>query len=265
MCQKTQVPKNLELICILITPGTRPAFYPWQMETQNDFAQIGLSLRKFTPHCYPFMRLVSKSYQSTLAVSIFFLLLPFFSRAQATPQDIRPMLKSLSRDEKLRLLEYLRHLGAGMDQEIQKTYELLGPQEQTKAVRYIESVKAATATREKPVTTVVWDRDTIYFGNISEGTPVIDSFMLTNTGYEPYQIYSTKTTCDCTVLKAPAHPVMPGESAIFRVEFNSYGKRGAAIPAIIVYDNSSPNNRSILYLKGDIGPRKRPRKNPWQD
>ncbi len=173
------------------------------------------------------------------------------------------MLKSLARDEKLRLLEYLRHLGAGIDQEIQKTYELVGPHEQLKAVRYIESIKQSVAA--VPVTSVHWDRDTIYFGNISEGTPVIDSFTVTNTGYEPYVISSTKTTCDCTVLKAPGHPVMPGETAVFRVEFDSQGKRGTAIPAIIVYDNSTPNKRTILYLKGEIAPRKRPRKNPWED
>lgn len=209
------------------------------------------------------MRNVLKSYHRWILGFLLLPLLPGFFWAQTPPQDIRPMLKSLARDEKLRLLEYLRHLGAGIDQEIQKTYELVGPQEQIKAVRYIESIKQSGAA--VPVTSVLWDRDTIYFGNIPEGTPVIDSFTVTNTGYEPYLISSTKTTCDCTVLKAPGYPVMPGESAVFRVEFDSQGKRGAAIPAIIVYDNSTPNKRTILYLKGEIAPRKRPRKNPWED
>jgi hypothetical protein len=48
---------------------------------------------------------------------------------------------------------------------------------------------------------------------------------------------------------------MPGESLTMRVEFNSSGKRGRSQPGIIVYDNSSPNLRNILYLDGEVVPR----------
>lgn len=212
---------------------------------------------------YSFMYFIYRKCPGHLLMLLLFLLARGFVFAQTPTKDIRPMLKSLTKEEKLRLLEYLRHLGAGIDQEIQQTYELIAPASQLNVVRYIESVKASN--KEQLVTTVRWDKDTLFFGSIPEGTLLIDSFALTNTGYEPYLIAGTKTTCDCTVLKAPEYPVMPGETAVFRVEFDSRGKRGTAVPAIIVYDNSAPNKRNILYLKGEITPRKQPRKNPWQD
>lgn len=195
--------------------------------------------------------------------SALLLAITVLSSAQNPAPDIRPMLKSLTKDQKLQFLEYLRYLGAGMDEEIQHTYTLVSRENQAQAIRFIETLKEAK--EGLPGTSVLWDRDTIYFGNILEGTSVIDSFEVTNIGDNPYVLSSTKSTCDCTVLKFPGHPVMPGETAIVRVEFDTRGKRGAAIPAIIVYDNSSPNKRNILYLKGDISPRKRLRKNPWED
>ena len=191
------------------------------------------------------------------------LALPNCLAAQIPVADIRPMLKSLTKSQKLNVLEYLRHLGADTDLEIQKSYEQVARKDQLKTIQYIETLKKEPL--EMPQTTVQWSRDTLFFGTITEGSPLIDSFLITNTGEAPYLITSTKTTCDCTVLRWPTHPVMPGESAVLRVEFDSRGKMGLAIPAIVVYDNSSPNKRSILYLKGQVTPRKRPRKNPWED
>ncbi len=109
------------------------------------------------------------------------------------------------------------------------------------------------------LTTVVWNRDTLDFGVIEEGAILLDSFSVTNTGPVPYQIRSVRSNCDCTVLRYPKTPVQPGKSATIRVEFDSRGKAGMAQPGIILYDNSTPNSRSILYFKGRIMPRKKPK------
>lgn len=190
-------------------------------------------------------------------------LVPVAADAQVPLTDIRPLLKSLKKDQKLQLLEYLRHLGANIDDEIQQSYQAVAKKGQLQTVEYLETLKQDPA--KLPVTTVQWDRDTIFFGEIPEGSPVIDSFVITNTGNHPYLISRYTTTCDCAVLKYPAHPVMPGEKAILRAEFDTRTKAGTATPAIIVYDNSSPNKRSILFLKGLVSPRKQTRKKPWDD
>lgn len=109
------------------------------------------------------------------------------------------------------------------------------------------------------LTTVSWKPDTLQFGIIEEGTILLDSFVLTNTGVLPYEIRGAKASCDCTVLRYPKKPIKPGQSASIRIEFDSQGKAGLTQPGIIIYDNSSPNLRSILYLNGRVMPRRKPR------
>ncbi|MCK6693995.1 MAG: DUF1573 domain-containing protein [Thermoanaerobaculia bacterium] len=178
-------------------------------------------------------------------------------------KDIRPLLKSLTPAQKLQVLNYLRHLGADIDDEIQHAYERISYQNQENAVTHIDLLKKGE--NQWPAAQVAWNRDTIFFPKMPEGNRLIDSFTVRNTGSTPYLIQGTKTTCDCVILKSPDHPVMPGESAVVRVEFDSRGKRGLSTPAIILYDNSIPNKRTILYLRGEIAPRKKLRKNPWED
>ncbi len=108
-------------------------------------------------------------------------------------------------------------------------------------------------------TTVIWKPDTLFFGDIYEGAILLDSFKVTNTGESPYIIRNVKASCDCTVLRFPANSIMPGETATIRVEFDSAGKAGHTQPGIVVYDNSRPNSRKILYLDGTVMPRKKPR------
>lgn len=178
-------------------------------------------------------------------------------------KDIRPLLKSLTPGQKLQILDYLRHLGADIDGEIQHGYERISYQNQENVVAHIGLLKKGE--NQWPAAQVAWSRDTIFFPKMPEGHRLIDSFIVKNTGSTPYLIRETKTTCDCVILKSPAYPVMPGESAVVRVEFDSRGKRGVSTPAIILYDNSAPNNRTILYLRGEIAPGKKLRKNPWED
>jgi len=175
----------------------------------------------------------------------------------AAPQDIRPQLRKLTTDQKLKVLEYLRTLGANLDKEVQQTYEQVSNDNRAKVQQYLNMIQQRPD--KMPTTSVRWNRDTIRFGQVEEGRIVLDSFKVTNIGREPYVIREVKTSCDCTVLRYPNFPVMPGETATLRLEFDSRGKIGAAMPGIIVYDNSSPNARNLLYLKGIVTPKKKPK------
>jgi hypothetical protein len=169
--------------------------------------------------------------------------------------ELRPHLRALTTEQKLRLLEYMRSLGADLDKEVQFTYEQLSQSNRSKAFFYVNTLQDDPSNR--PRTTVMWTPDTIRYGFIEEGTIVLDSFTVTNTGPNPYLVRDVRASCDCTVLQKPDYPLMPGESLTLRVEFNSAGKRGRTQPGIVVYDNSSPNLRNILYLDGEILPREK--------
>ncbi|MBU6340135.1 MAG: DUF1573 domain-containing protein [Bacteroidetes bacterium] len=175
------------------------------------------------------------------------------------PADIRSNLKTLSDNEKLKLLEYMRHMGANLDKEVQHTYEQLNNEKRSRALLYIEMQKTGVdAITDR--TTVKFTRDTVNFGEIEEGIVILDTFQFTNTGKAPYIIKEVKSSCDCTVLKRPDYPVMPGETSTLRVEFDSNGKAGSSQPGVIIYDNSIPNGRNIVYLKGSVVPRRKPKR-----
>lgn len=167
----------------------------------------------------------------------------------APPKD----WKSLPIEEKLKLLEYMRTLGGDIDQEIQLMFARLDSASQQKTNLYVQSRHRSDGDAMR--TFVRWSRDTIHVGKITEGTFYLDSVSVTNTGTQPYEIGSIKTSCDCTVLRHPTFPVMPGETAVVRLEFDSRTKQGAFLGGIVIYDNSRPNSRSILYMDGEVLPK----------
>lgn len=174
--------------------------------------------------------------------------------AQDTPGDIRPLLRGLTQVQKLKMLDYLRHLGADLDQELQDAYEQVEPAQQTKAVQYLSALRNEGARPAR--TTVEWSRDTIFFGAIESGRIVFDSVTVQNTGQAPYVITDIVTACDCAVLARPEFAILPGESATLRIRFDSKGRVGPMLAGIVIYDNSIPNARNILYLAGEVLPRR---------
>ncbi len=163
------------------------------------------------------------------------------------------LLGTLNAEQKSKVLDYAHFLGAYYGKGVEATCNLLDAKNQERVARYIAVLK--NPGKPEP-TTVRWDRDTLPYGQIEEGFILLDSFMVTNTGTAPYIIQRTKCSCDCTVLHYPEFPVMPGDSAMIRIEFDSVNKVGRAIPGIILYDNSRPNRRNILYLDGFVAPKK---------
>jgi hypothetical protein len=183
-----------------------------------------------------------------------FLLAGFTAGAQngkPAASELRPALKTLLPDQKQKLLRYMQYLGSDLDRECLQVYEQLSPEKRKRVMEFIE-VENRDPDQPAARTMVTWNRDTVRFGNIPEGTIVLDSFTVTNRGSAPYLISNIRTNCDCTVVHQPEFPVMPGETATLRIEFDSKNKSGLTQPGIIVYDNSIPNQRSILYLKGIV-------------
>jgi len=170
--------------------------------------------------------------------------------AQSDSIPVLPqLLNTLNAEQKSKVLDYAHHLGAYYGKPVEATCKLLNAKNQNRVVQYIAVLKNP---EKVGYTTVRWDRDTLPYGQIEEGMILLDSFTVTNTGTAPYIIKGAKSNCDCTVLRYPSFPVMPGDSAAIRIEFDSDRKMGRARPGIIIYDNSKPNRRSILHLDGYV-------------
>lgn len=174
--------------------------------------------------------------------------------------EMRPYLDTLTVEQKVELLDYMRHLGSSIDRELTQSYLQLDKSKQDRALQYVRlQLLSKKGEGEEDRTTVRWAQDTIYLGKVEEGSVIIDSFMVTNTGSRAYRIKEVKVSCDCTVLRRPTYPLMPGETAAIRVEFDTRGKIGQSTPGVIVHDNTRPNGRHIVYLSAEVIPRVKPK------
>jgi hypothetical protein len=175
--------------------------------------------------------------------------------------EMRPYLDTLTVDQKLQLLEYMRHQGASLDREVAQSYLQLDKDKQERTLQFIRLQLLKKVGEADDLTTVRLNRDTLFLGKLEEGEILLDSFLVTNTGARPYVIRDVKASCDCTVLRRPTFPLMPGETAAIRVEFDTRGKIGLTTPGIVLFDNSRPNGRQIVYLRAEVLPRVKPKTN----
>ena len=172
--------------------------------------------------------------------------------AQNLNEQLKSSLAGLNGEHSAKVLDYAHHLGAYFGKPLEATCKLLDSVNQQRVLQYVRFLQH---TGPLEPTTVRFLRDTIPFGRIEEGTILMDSFVVFNTGAAPYVIHSSKGGCDCTTLSFPKFPVMPGDSASIRIEFDSVNKAGNVTPGVILYDNSRPNRRNILYMEGEVQPK----------
>lgn len=91
------------------------------------------------------------------------------------------------------------------------------------------------------------------FGTINEGDVVETVFSFTNVGKSELIIASAKGSCGCTVPEWPKEPIMPGEQAEIKVEFNSYRKPNLQQKQITLVTNTE-DGKEILKIRAQVTP-----------
>jgi len=89
------------------------------------------------------------------------------------------------------------------------------------------------------------------FGKVVEGEKVVCTFTFENTGTGPLVIASATTSCGCTVTKYNNKPVLPGESGIIEVAFDSSGRNGIQTKTVTVRSNAS-KPVVLLRIAGEV-------------
>ena len=89
------------------------------------------------------------------------------------------------------------------------------------------------------------------FGTVAEGDMVEYSFRFRNTGKNPLVVSNASASCGCTVPEKPEQPVMPGQTGIIKVKFDSKGRPGKAHKTVNVTSNAQPEF-PVLVLAGDV-------------
>jgi len=99
--------------------------------------------------------------------------------------------------------------------------------------------------------TISFDKTTFDYGNVKAGSDGHRFFTVKNTGNKPLIISEVKPSCGCTTPEWSKDPILPGKTAQIKVGYNT-GIKGAFNKLIEVYSNDPANNRSVLYIKGNV-------------
>lgn len=91
------------------------------------------------------------------------------------------------------------------------------------------------------------------FGTINEGGNGICDFSFTNTGKEPLIIISAKASCGCTIPEYPQKPILPGQTDIIKVKYDT--QRQGPINRTVTIESNAKNSPVVLSITGNVVPK----------
>lgn len=95
-----------------------------------------------------------------------------------------------------------------------------------------------------------FDIMTIDYGTIDKGGDPIRKFKFTNAGNEPLIIKTAKGSCGCTVPTYPKEPILPGESNVIEVRYDT--QRVGAFQKQVTLTTNEPGEEKVLTIKGEV-------------
>ncbi|HNL37739.1 MAG TPA: DUF1573 domain-containing protein [Saprospiraceae bacterium] len=103
-------------------------------------------------------------------------------------------------------------------------------------------------TTTGPVMT--FQQTTIDYGTIEKGSEPLRKFSFTNTGNEPLIIKSAKGSCGCTVPTYPKEPIMPGETNVIEVRYDT--QRVGMFTKTVTLTTNETSDTHTLTIKGEV-------------
>ena len=97
---------------------------------------------------------------------------------------------------------------------------------------------------------MTFDATTMDYGTIEKGADPIRKFKFTNTGNEPLIVKAAKGSCGCTVPTYPKEPIMPGESNVIEVRYDT--QRVGAFTKTVTLTTNEASDTHTLTIKGDV-------------
>ena len=89
------------------------------------------------------------------------------------------------------------------------------------------------------------------YGTIQKGGNGDCEFKFWNDGNEPLILQNVKASCGCTTPSYTQKPVMPGQSGVIKVHYNTNNVGGFS-KTVTVTSNAVDNQRVVLRIKGNV-------------
>ena len=91
------------------------------------------------------------------------------------------------------------------------------------------------------------------FGTIYEGGNGNCDFPFTNDGKEPLIIVSVKSSCGCTIPEYPQKPILPGQTEVIKVKYDT--QRQGPINRTVTIVSNAKNQTVMLQIIGTVVPK----------
>ena len=92
----------------------------------------------------------------------------------------------------------------------------------------------------------------VQMGVMNSGSVRYKKIIIKNTGNSILNIRKIETDCSCTMLKLPSNKILPGESIVTSVKYDSLFKEGKQSKLIKLYTNDPLNPIATLYVKAIV-------------
>lgn len=89
------------------------------------------------------------------------------------------------------------------------------------------------------------------FDTIAQGDSVMATFKMKNIGEKPFHIRQVFPSCGCSVVDYKKDPILPGETIILKVVFDSHGKEGIIENTFQMFSNANGGYHTF-YLTGFV-------------
>ncbi len=95
------------------------------------------------------------------------------------------------------------------------------------------------------------DKEVHDYGDIEKGADPFCEFLITNKGNEPLILTNAKGSCGCTVPEWSKEPVLPGESTVMKVKYDT--KRvGPINKSVTITSNATNEPTKVIRIKGMV-------------
>lgn len=102
------------------------------------------------------------------------------------------------------------------------------------------------------VPALLFETNTIDFGDLSGNTEIEKVILLTNTGKSKLNIRQIDTNCDCIVTSLKKENIAPGKEVKLKVKFLSEGRVGRQYKTITVFSNDPIKPTQTLSVKAQV-------------
>jgi hypothetical protein len=109
--------------------------------------------------------------------------------------------------------------------------------------------QTGAAVQSGPVISI--DKEVHDYGDIEKGGDPYCEFVITNKGNEPLILTNAKGSCGCTVPEWSKEPVLPGESTVMKVKYDT--KRvGPINKSVTITSNATNEPTKVIRIKGMV-------------